>query len=102
MVDGDGLAHASRAIYQRFLSGMDPTLPLEAALLRCIYLPLDAAGLKHHTLSGFLTVSHLAAVGIFWLLAQRIYPLGGGKKNFTSPPLGVFSGKESGFWNTVK
>jgi hypothetical protein len=75
MVDGDGLAHASRAIYQGFLSGMEPKHPLEAALLRCVYLPLDAAGFRDQTFSGFLAVSHLAAIGIFWLLARRVYPI---------------------------
>jgi hypothetical protein len=75
MVDGDGLAHASRAIYRGFLPGMAPKHALEAALLRCVYLPLDAAGLRTHTLAGFLTLSHLSAVGIFWLLAKRIFPV---------------------------
>jgi hypothetical protein len=46
MVDGDGLGHSSRAIYESFLSGMDPKHPLAAAFFRCFYLPLEALGLR--------------------------------------------------------
>jgi hypothetical protein len=74
MVDGDGLSHSSRAIYQGFLSGMDPNHPLAAALLRAIYIPLRAAGLERLTLTTFVGVSSLCAVGTFLLLACSIFP----------------------------
>jgi hypothetical protein len=74
MVDGDGLTHSSRAIYQGFLSGMHPKHPLAAALLRTIYLPLQAAGLKRLTLTAFVGVCSLCAVGTFLLLACSIFP----------------------------
>ncbi len=74
MIDGDGLSHSSRAIYAGFLAGMDPKHPLAAALLRAIYLPLAAVGLRRFSLTAFVGVSILSAVGTFLLLACSIFP----------------------------
>jgi len=73
-IDGDGLTHSSRAIYEGFLAGMDAKHPLAAMVLRAIYLPLQAAGLKRVTLSAFVAVSSVSAVGTFLLLACSIFP----------------------------
>jgi hypothetical protein len=53
---------------------MDPKHPLAAALLRAIYLPLAAVGLKRFSLTAFVGVSILSAVGTFLLLACSIFP----------------------------
>ena len=74
MIDGDGLSHSSRAVYDGFLQGMDPKHPLAAAVLRCVYLLLEAFGLRRYTILAIAAVSNLSAVGTFWLLARVIYP----------------------------
>src|SRR5271157_4496580 len=74
MIDGDGLTHSTRAIYAGFLEGMDPKHPLAAALLRAIYLPLAAVGLRRFSLTAFVGVSVFSAVGTFLLLACSIFP----------------------------
>jgi len=74
MIDGDGLSHSSRAIYAGFLAGMDPKHPLAAALLRAVYLPLAAVGLRRFSLTSFVGVSILSGVGTFLLLACSIFP----------------------------
>lgn len=74
MADGDGSAHATRAIYSGFLEGMLPQHPLGAALFRCVYLPLEGAGLRAYSIAAIAAVSHLSAVGVFLLLALSIYP----------------------------
>jgi hypothetical protein len=61
-------------MYEDFVSGMDPKHPIAAAMLRAIYLPLQAAGLKAATLTAFAVVSGLCTVGSFLLLACSIYP----------------------------
>lgn len=73
-VDGDGAYHSTRAMYKSFLAGVDPKHPLAAALLRAVYLPLQAAGLKRASLVGFTAVSALCAVGTFLLLERIIFP----------------------------
>jgi hypothetical protein len=74
MIDGDGLAHASRAMYEGFLSGMNPKHPLAAAVLRAIYLPIRALGLSRMALTAFVSISSLSAVGTLLLLACSLYP----------------------------
>lgn len=75
MPDGDGLAHALRAIYSTYLDGIDIKHPLYAALLRAVYQLSVAGGLRTHTITLLSLSSHLAAVGIFLLLARSLYPL---------------------------
>jgi hypothetical protein len=74
MEDGDGLTLASHAIYTGFLPGMTPRHALSAALLRSVYLPLEAAGLRDRAIGAFALVSHLSGAGVLWLLAVSIYP----------------------------
>ena len=74
MVDGDGLGHSSRAIYESFLSGMDPRHPLAAAFFRCFYLPLEALGLRRSAIQAFSLVDHACGVGIFLFLACSVFP----------------------------
>jgi hypothetical protein len=74
MVDGDGLTHASRAIYDGFLMGMEPNHPLAPAFLRCVFLPLEAVGMRRYALRAFDIVDHLCGVAIFLLLACSIFP----------------------------
>ena len=74
MIDGDGLSLSSRAIYEGFLSGMDPRHSLAAAVLRTIYLPLQAVGLERMALYAFIGVSSLCGAGTFLLLASSIFP----------------------------
>ena len=74
MVDGDGLAHATRAIYSGFLEGMLPQHALAASLFRCVYLPLEWIGLRRYSIVAIAAISHLSAVGVFLLLAMSIYP----------------------------
>jgi hypothetical protein len=53
---------------------MDPRHPLAAAVLRAVYVLLQAAGLEHVTLKAFVGVSSLSAIGTFLLLARSIFP----------------------------
>jgi hypothetical protein len=75
MPDGDGLAHASRAIYEGFLEGMEAKHLTYAAVLHSVYVPLRVLNLHSYAISALSMTSHLAAVGIFLLLARTIYPL---------------------------
>src|SRR5688500_18857000 len=74
MVDGDGLGHATRAIYWGFLDGMYPQHVLAASLFRCVYLPLEGFGLRRYSIAAIATISNLSAVGVLLLLATSIYP----------------------------
>lgn len=75
MPDGDGLAHALRAIYSTYLDGIDVKHPLYAAFLRVISQISVLVGLRPHTIELLSFSSHLAAVGIFLLLARHLYPM---------------------------
>jgi len=74
MVDGDGAFHSGRAIYLSFRKGMDLKHPLAAPVLRAIFLPLQALGLRRFTLTAFVGVSSLCTVGTFLLLACSVFP----------------------------
>lgn len=74
MPDGDGLSHASRAIYSGFREGMIPQHLIAAAALRCVYLPVQALGLDRYVIWALAASSHLATIGTFVLLAGVIYP----------------------------
>jgi hypothetical protein len=74
MIDGDAAYHSSRAMYEGFLSGMDPKHPLAAAVLRVLYLPLRAAGWERASLTAFTALSAACGAGTFFLLAYSIFP----------------------------
>lgn len=82
--DGDGLSHAAHAIFQSFHDGMRPKHPLYAAVMRCVYLAVDGVGLRPYTLVALAALSHLAAVGSFFLLLRGLLPpfLGRGVLNY--------------------
>ncbi len=75
MPDGDGLAHALRAIYSTYRDGIDVKHPLYAAFLRALYQLSVATDLRTHTIAVLSLSSHLAAVGIFLVLARSLYPM---------------------------
>jgi hypothetical protein len=75
LVDGDGLYHASRAIYQGYLGGIDPKHPLAAMLLRVVAVPIGRLAPKSWMIPALSWVSHLSAIGVFLVLGLVIYPM---------------------------
>lgn len=75
--DGDGLYYASLAISNGLFdpNGMVPRHPMYVAMLKAVYSSLDAIGFGKYAIATLSVTSHLAAVGIFLLLARVVFPL---------------------------
>jgi hypothetical protein len=72
--DGDGLAHAGRAIHRSFLEGVESKHILYAPLLRCVLSALELAGSRPYALEAFTAVSNLCGAIIYLLLARAVFP----------------------------
>ncbi|MCS7044940.1 MAG: hypothetical protein NZO58_01160 [Gemmataceae bacterium] len=71
--DGDGMYHAGRAIERSFRDGMVAKHPLYAAVLRALYLVLDAVGLRSWVLDAFAIVSCSCGAALYLLLARGLF-----------------------------